>query len=289
MKTLPITILIYDGPIARMYLARLYQAGAILLMVLNRHPATGRNVARWLPSKFRQVYAERNQEASLNYWPRFIRRSRPDLFEIICDGLGKIYRGADILIGEMLGIAHYEKYADVVERAFINGLGDDTLVSSLQTLKHKTVLFTGGGIMPGKLFDVPGVRYIHVHPGRLPMIRGADGLLWSVLVRGRPGASCFYMDSGLDTGEIILADDVSQISFDISNIPRPDNQTLYRALFSYYDPLLRADFLANMLSNAKCADISVLPSTNQNEKDGITYHFMHEKLRDEALKKLFIT
>lgn len=293
MKTLPITILVYDGPIARMYLARLYQAGfrpaAILLMIFDRHPATGKPVAQWLPLKFRQVYAERNQEISLNYWPRFIHRSRPDLFSIMCNALGKVYIGADILIGETLKVAHYEKYTDVTERVFLGGLDDEILVSSLQRLEYKTVLFTGGGIIPRKLFDIPGIRYIHVHPGRLPMIRGADGLLWSMLVRGRPGASCFYMDKGLDTGEIILADDVPQINFDISGMPRPDDQILYRALFSYYDPLLRADFFVKMLLNTKSANLSDLPNYQQREQDGITYHFMNEKLRNEALKKLFIT
>ena len=36
-------------------------------------------------------------------------------------------------------------------------------------------------------------------------ICGADCMLWSALIFGYPSASCFYMDEGKDTGNIVEA------------------------------------------------------------------------------------
>ena len=55
------------------------------------------------------------------------------------------------------------------------------------------------------MFEIPGIRLIHVHTGFLPQVRGADVLLWSLLVRGRPGVSAFFMTPGLDDGDVLAA------------------------------------------------------------------------------------
>lgn len=146
--------------------------------------------------------------------------------------------------------------------------------------------------MPRQLFEIPEIHYLHIHPGHLPEIRGADGLLWSLLVRSKPGASCFYMNPGLDMGDLIFAHDVPKPVFHLpSNIVRPDDQTLYRILFSYCDPLLRATVLMRFIQKMPdftLSSFASLPAYKQNENEGVTYHFMHPLLRKVALEKLFI-
>jgi hypothetical protein len=148
------------------------------------------------------------------------------------------------------------------------------------------VLFTGGGILPAGVIDLPGLRFLHVHPGHLPFVRGADGLLWSILVRGRPATSCFYLAAGLDTGDVVAVRDYPPLSFDLGSRRRPDDQTLYRAVFSFIDPLLRADMLVNGVLNAG-VDLPHLETTPQDPSRGVTYHFLHPRLRERALARLF--
>ena len=62
--------------------------------------------------------------------------------------------------------------------------------------------------------------------------------------------------------------------------------TLYRALFSFIDPLIRAELLvADVLEPAD--DLGALPATPQDLSTGITYHFMHPIVRSRALGELF--
>lgn len=294
MKTLPITVLVHEGPTARAYLTRLRQAGfrpdTILFLVLKRHPATNKVVAPWLPIIMRQWYTLKTQETSLNYWPHFFRRNNPDLFETMQEALEELYPGSTDVLREISSPFQYEEYASHTQKIFVDDLRDEELKRVLKEVKYKTILFTGGGIIPAPLFSVPGIRFLHIHPGKLPAVRGADGTLWSILVRGVPSVSCFYMELGLDTGAVIKTIDLPLPHFKLRGGERPTDDILYKALFSYYDPLLRADFLIKILANTREDDsLEALPVFEQKEDEGITYHFMHNRLRSEALRKLFIS
>jgi len=292
MKTVALTVLAYEGPMLRAYLGMMRRTGLqprrILLMVQRSHPATKKAIGRWLPESLRVPYAQRVQEYALNYWPRRIRGSHPRLVEAMARQLTRICDDPAGLIAEMLGRVRYENYAPSVERVLVGGLGDGVLAATFSKLKPAAVLYTGGGIVPPSLLNMGGLRFLHVHPGHLPAVRGADGLLWSTLVRGRPGVSCFCLAGGIDTGAVIDAVDYPPLSFDISALPRPDDQTLYRAIFSFYDPILRADFLVSRVLEAG-ADPAALPASPQDPRQGITYHFMHPALRRKALERLFVS
>ncbi len=291
-RILPLTVLAHEGPQVRAYLGRMRQAGwkpeRILLMVNSCHPATGKRVGRWLPRSLRLSYAEKIQEMTQNHWVRHLQKVHPYLVESMIRELIHISGGAASLIAEMSARFRYEDYAQQVERVLVEDLRDLALVEALSHPGPGAVLFTGGGILRKSLLGLPGIRFLHVHPGYLPFVRGADGLLWSMLVRGRPGASCFYMASGIDTGEIIAAEDLPPLVFDISGRPRPDDLMLYRALFCFYDPLIRAELLVtSILSETK--DLCRLPAVPQETlpEEGTTYHFMHPRLRHTALARLF--
>lgn len=292
MRILPLIVLAYEGPSVRAYLARMRQAGLrprhILLMVQTRHPTTKKPIGRWLPRRIRAWYAEKTQEQAHNYWPRRLKADHPHVIEGITRQMQQVCLNPADLIAQMLELVKYEDYADHVHRISITGLRDPLLLQTLTEMSPGTVLFTGGGILPPGLLDIEGIRFLHVHPGLLPMVRGADGLLWSTLLRGRPAMSCFYMDRGVDTGHIIAADEYPGLRFDISWRPRPDDQSLYRAIFSFCDPILRAEFLVTRVIANK-TDLSALPAVPQNGTKGITYHFMHPTLRKKVLEHLFVS
>jgi hypothetical protein len=162
-------------------------------------------------------------------------------------------------------------------------LRDPALLNYVDGETDKTFLYTGGGIVPATLLAVPNSRFIHVHPGFLPDIRGADGLLWSILTKRRPSASAFYMAPGIDTGNIIAAHWLPDVHAHID--AGIDTLTRYRMAYALIDPWVRCRVLRDLIENNMAFEN--IPATAQDEMSGITYHFMHDQLRRMALDKLF--
>ena len=139
--------------------------------------------------------------------------------------------------------------------------------------------------MPAEILELPGLRVIHVHTGFLPDVRGADVLLWSLMVRGRPGVSAFLMTPRLDDGDLLGATELPPLAIPLAAADRPDDETLYRSLFSFIDPLIRAEFVVSQVLEP-ATDFAALPATPQDLNVGVTFHFMAAQLRSAALAQL---
>ena len=290
MRILPLTALIYEGPISRAYMCAMRRMGVIpktiILLVQNQQAKKTKTVLPFLPNPIRKWYFEKKQNYFNNFWPRRIRTIYSDLFETMCKVLKQLRPDSREFFEEMYHSGFdYDKYAIELKRVFLENLKDNILLEILNSLEHNLVLFTGGGIVPKQLLEVPGIRFLHIHPGHLPEVRGADGLLWSVLVRGHPSATIFYMNKGIDTGDILLVSDFPEIKFPIQGNKRPEDIILYRAVFSFFDPLIRTQLLCKIIEIDP--NFSKLGGKKQNQNEGITYHFMHPLLRKLALEKIF--
>ena len=290
MKTLPLTVLFHEGPIGRAYLAMLrhhgYKPARIIEMVYDRDLSTSQRIARWMPYRaWRMAWAGKVQDIRSNYWARLIANQKPVLFNTITQTVSATYGLPENFYTELLGKPNYESYAERVDKILVSGISDSSISTALSEDDNETVLFTGGGIVPSALLKTMGKWFLHFHPGYLPNIRGADGLLWSTIVRGQPGVSAIRMDDSIDTGNILTTEDCIPLSFHVPDGSRYDNKTLYRALFAYYDPVLRANSLIRLLSISN--DIHKIPSLEQHIDSGITYNFMHADLQSHALKRLF--
>lgn len=66
-----------------------------------------------------------------------------------------------------------------------------------------------GKILPQELLDIPKYGCINVHGSLLPKYRGAAPIQWAVLNGDKTtGVTTMYMDAGMDTGNIILKEEV---------------------------------------------------------------------------------
>ena len=290
---LPLTVLVHEGPMASAYLAAMRLAGykpeRIVQMVYDHDVATGKPLLKWLPPPVKMSQAEILQNAQQHFWVREIKKTEAALFEQMSNTIAPALGVSVEIFDELLQRKEYSEYADDVQKVMVSGLKAPELAEALKAFSPTTVLFTGGGIVPASLLAIEGLKFIHIHPGYLPWVRGGDGLLWSTLVRKCPGATSFYMDPGIDTGQIIHAAELPAVTFPLAADKRPDDQTLYRALFAYFDPLVRATVLTQTLNNLKdqLQDMMHLPSHAQLPSEGNTYHFMHPAMRKKALEKLF--
>lgn len=221
----------------------------------------------------------------MNYWPRELLRRHHAVCVPWLKALATTYAFDPVVFDSLTERPNYARYADQVVEVVTDGLADPALAHHLGSLPgHTAVLFTGGGMVPATLLALPHCRFIHIHPGVLPQVRGADGLLWSILLRGRPGATIFYMSPGLDSGDVIASSE-----FEIPPLPEGftafDTQTAYRLIYAFVDPVMRALMLLRVPQRGD-ADLFALPRTRQAAHEGTTFHFMNDAVRRFSVERL---
>lgn len=66
-----------------------------------------------------------------------------------------------------------------------------------------------GKLLPREILEIPKYGCINVHASLLPKYRGAAPIQWSILNGDKvTGVTTMYMDMGMDTGDIILKEEV---------------------------------------------------------------------------------
>lgn len=180
----------------------------------------------------------------------------------------------------------YENYADKVRYIVAEDYNDPYLQVLLGGRKSSLYLYTNGGLVPDSLI-AGGLRILHVHPGVVPEMRGSDCMLWSAHVRGRLGASCFYMSQGIDEGDLLGAMEFSVPNVDILEpYLTPERQDkAYRALLLGIDPHLRAMLLTRLVAECKHHDSLGKTAEKQDLGRHSAYLWMHPSIRLKAMQE----
>jgi methionyl-tRNA formyltransferase len=58
-------------------------------------------------------------------------------------------------------------------------------------------------IIKDYIFDIPRLKTINFHPGILPEFPGPSSAFWALKLKGDLGGTVHYVDSNIDTGDII--------------------------------------------------------------------------------------
>lgn len=88
-------------------------------------------------------------------------------------------------------------------------------------------------IVPGAVLEIPRIGVLNLHPALLPYNRGWHTPNWAILDEAPIGATLHFMDSGLDTGDI-----VAQAGLEIR--PEDTAHTLYGRLLDLEVELFKA-------------------------------------------------
>ena len=83
-------------------------------------------------------------------------------------------------------------------------------IEEIKTLNPDLIVVVAyGKILPQELLDIPRLGCINVHGSLLPKYRGAAPIQWAVLNGDKKtGITTMYMDAGMDTGDMILKEEV---------------------------------------------------------------------------------
>lgn len=167
-------------------------------------------------------------------------------------------------------IRKYELSYIVVPDKDINS---DIMKETLEKLEQTFILYSGYGgyILKPHLFKL-GKKYLHAHAGLLPEYRGSTTAYYSILNKGIIGVTAFFLNEGIDEGDIICQHEY----------PLPDDNI---DIDYIYEPFLRAQELINALEiynrSGKYVPLS------QTDKKTETYFIIHPVLKHLAIKRVW--
>lgn len=90
-------------------------------------------------------------------------------------------------------------------------IGAPEIEAELRTLAPEAIVIIAyGQIIPARLLDIPRLGWINLHASLLPKYRGAAPIPWAIASgESLTGNTTMRIDAGMDTGEILLQQEVS--------------------------------------------------------------------------------
>jgi methionyl-tRNA formyltransferase len=82
-------------------------------------------------------------------------------------------------------------------------VNDPAVVTAVARRRADVAVFSGGGVLRAEALAAAR-RWLHVHPGPLPQLRGSTCIFYSLLLTGALGATAFFMQPQLDSGPILV-------------------------------------------------------------------------------------
>ena len=88
---------------------------------------------------------------------------------------------------------------------------DEEFINEIKELNPDIICVVAyGKILPKEILEIPKLGCINVHASLLPKYRGAAPIQWAVLNGDKTtGITTMYMDEGMDTGDMILKEEVT--------------------------------------------------------------------------------
>jgi methionyl-tRNA formyltransferase len=153
-------------------------------------------------------------------------------------------------------------------------LGDESALEALRGLQPDLLVLVGSDIVPRPVLEIPRLGTINPHYGLLPAYRGMNVTEWSLYAGDPIGVTVHMVDPGIDTGDILLREE----------IPVERGDTL---------PTLRAkhqEVAARLLVDAALAlKDGTAERIPQRMEDGRQYYRMHPALRQVVERRLSTT
>lgn len=75
---------------------------------------------------------------------------------------------------------------------------------ALEALKPDLIVLGGTRIIRPAILAIPPMGTLNSHPGLLPELRGSSSVAWAIYKDLPVGSTCHFIDSGIDTGPILL-------------------------------------------------------------------------------------
>ena len=146
-------------------------------------------------------------------------------------------------------------------------------VAQLKQWSADLAIFTGGNILRDEVLKVPRLGILNSHLALLPEIRGMSSPEWSLLCGAPLGITIHFMDSGIDTGPILLRREFAGAD-GCDSLADLRNKMIAEGI----------ELIAEAVAGLDRGTISAVPQIDR-EKD-CQFFVMHEQLKAMATHRL---
>jgi folate-dependent phosphoribosylglycinamide formyltransferase PurN len=231
--------------------------GALVLSAMNRGTLLrklrqwgGREIARY--ARARLVPRHRNSQAQTH---------NPHLQSMLKNG-GGIFRS-------LREVAEFYGFS----LAVCNDQNAPGAIARLREWSPDLLIFTGGNILRKPALQVPRLGVLNAHLGLLPEVRGMSSPEWSLLKNVPVGITIHYMDTGIDTGPILLR-------HEFPDVTRSESLTDLRNRLVAFG----VEKIVEVVSAIDRGAISVAPQSDLDRDN--QFFVMHDWLRARATESL---
>jgi len=144
------------------------------------------------------------------------------------------------------------------------------VIQAINTFTSDIVIFAGyGGQLLKELHFKSKKKYLHMHPGKLPIERGSTTLYYSILNERNLTVTAFFMTEKIDSGEIVMYQEYMKPQKNV-DIDR------------WLDNVIRADCLRKSISKISAKETFDEKYTSPSEE----FYIIHPVLKHIALLSL---
>jgi len=145
----------------------------------------------------------------------------------------------------------------------------------LQEHQPDIIIFTGGGLLRSPLLAIPRFGVLNCHTGILPQYRGMDVVEWTAVEEKIAqigfGATLHFMDSGVDTGPILLKKMIT-----------PSSDATFENIRAELETLM-VELMIQGVQGIRDGSLSPMP---QVLSEGRQYFVMHPRIKFAAQARL---
>jgi len=145
--------------------------------------------------------------------------------------------------------------------------------AQLKQWSPDVAIFTGGNILRDDVLRVPRLGVINSHLALLPEVRGMSSPEWSLLCKIPLGITVHFMDSGIDTGPILLRREFSSAD-QCQSLTDLRNRMIAEGI----------ELIAEAVMGLDRGKISPAPQADRDSDN--QFFVMHERLKAEAARRL---
>jgi methionyl-tRNA formyltransferase len=153
----------------------------------------------------------------------------------------------------------------------VSNHNDSTCQELLEKFEPDLLVLGGTRIIKPSLLGIAPLGTINSHPGLLPRLRGSASVGWALYKDLPQGATVHYVDPEIDTGDIIVSQQLP--------VFREDS---YESL-NYRIAILAGELMADALKAIASGEV---PRTPQDPDAGETLRVIPDDLLDEGRKRL---
>jgi folate-dependent phosphoribosylglycinamide formyltransferase PurN len=154
--------------------------------------------------------------------------------------------------------------------------GDQNSPAAIERLRQwspDVAVFTGGNILRKALLGTPRLGVINAHLALLPKIRGMSSPEWSLLQGVPLGVTIHFMDTGIDTGPVLLRREFRELD-GCDSFSDLRNRMIAFGM----------EMVVEAIAGLETGTITPRPQTDQ-EKDN-QFFVMHAWLKEQAAARL---